>query len=696
MQNGDFKMEKLLYGAAYYDEYMPYERLDKDIEMMTRAGINVVRIGESTWGTFEPHDGVFDFSHLTKVIEAMGKAGISVIVGTPTYAIPTWMAKAHPEVIAETSHGRGMYGPRQNMDITNKDYLFYAERAIRKMMEKCLPYENVIGVQIDNETKAYDTAGANVQEGFVKYLKDKFNDNLDDMNAEFGLDYWSNRINSWEDFPDVRGTINGSLGGEFKKYQRKLAADFLMWQHDLVCEYKREDQFITHNTDFDWRGYSWGINPEVNTYEDAKAMSIVGVDIYHPSQDQLTGVEISFGGDVTRSLKNDNYLVLETEAQGFPQWLTYDGQLRLQAYSHLASGANMVEYWHWHSLHNGCETYWKGVLSHDFKENRAYRDCKVIGNEWANIGSHLINLKKKNHCAILVSNESLTALNWFPISENMKYNDVLMKVYRAMYEMGLECDFIWPENAAKKLSEYDLVVIPALYAASQELISSIREYVAEGGNIVASFKSFFADENVKVFSDETPHYMADVFGMSYSEFTYPDNVGLISGYGDLKCDGENAQEFMELLQPIDATSLIKYDHPSWRKYSAVTTNKYINGTAVYIGCDVSDKLLRRIFRMVAGELHIARSSDGALAGGVTVTDNHGFSELIKAIHDSPVIVKKGINDFGKEIVYYLNYSGKTASFIYEGTAGTDLLTGKEYSDMEKMELKPWNLAIVER
>jgi beta-galactosidase len=31
----------------------------------------------------------------------------------------------------------------------------------------------------------------------------------------FGLDYWSNRINSWEDFPSTIGTINGSLGSEF-------------------------------------------------------------------------------------------------------------------------------------------------------------------------------------------------------------------------------------------------------------------------------------------------------------------------------------------------------------------------------------------------------------------------------------------------------------------------------------------------
>lgn len=49
---------------------------------------------------------------------------------------------------------------------------------------------------------------------------------------------------------------------------------------------------------------------------------------------------------MTRSIRQDNYYVLETEAQGFSQWVPYDGQLRLQAFSHIASGANSVMYWH--------------------------------------------------------------------------------------------------------------------------------------------------------------------------------------------------------------------------------------------------------------------------------------------------------------------------------------------------------------
>ena len=87
-------MRELLYGAAYYDEYMPYERLEKDVAMMKKAGINTVRIAESTWSTCEPQEGVFDFSHVIRVMDAMEEAEINVIIGTPTYAVPTWMVKA--------------------------------------------------------------------------------------------------------------------------------------------------------------------------------------------------------------------------------------------------------------------------------------------------------------------------------------------------------------------------------------------------------------------------------------------------------------------------------------------------------------------------------------------------------------------------------------------------------------------------
>ena len=673
-------MKKLLYGAAYYDEYKPYDRLQQDVAMMKKAGINTVRIAESTWSTCEPQEGVFDFSHVERVMDAMEEAGINVIIGTPTYAIPTWMVKSHPDVMAETVKGRGIYGARQIMDITHPVYRFYAERVIRKLMECTAHRKCVIGFQVDNETKYYGTAGKNVQEKFVKYLRRKFNNDLDAMNHEFGLDYWSNRINAWEDFPDVRGTINGSLGAEFEKFQRTLVDEFLSWQADIVNEYRREDQFITHNFDFEWRGYSYGVQPDVNHYHAAKALTIAGTDIYHPTQDDLTGAEIAFGGDMTRSLKRDNYLVLETEAQGYPGWTPYKGQLRLQAYSHLASGANSVMYWHWHSIHNSFETYWRGLLSHDMQENAPYREACIIGNEFFRLGSHLVNLKKKNDVAILVSNEALTALKWFGIEataagdNGIGYNDVVRWLYDALFKMNIECDFVWPES--DNLDQYKAIFVPALYAAPDELLEKLKQYTANGGTLVATFKTAFANENVKVSHEMQPHILSNCFGISYQQFTFPKNTGLsgsiINGIAKGADEEAEAKVFMELLMPQEAEVLASYDHYNWKEYAAITKNHYRKGTAIYIGCMTDDNTLKAV-----------------------LTEAFNSAEVEIPEYSWPVIVRKGTNDLGKCVRYILNYSAEEQNVVYHGADGTELFSEESVQDGESITVLPWNLKIVE-
>ena len=673
-------MKELLYGAAYYDEYMPYDRLQQDVAMMKKAGINTVRIAESTWSTCEPQEGVFDFSHVERVMDAMEEAGINVIIGTPTYAIPTWMVKSHPDVMAETVKGRGIYGARQIMDITHPVYRFYAERVIRKLMECTAHRKCVIGFQVDNETKYYGTAGKNVQEKFVKYLRKKFNNDLDAMNHEFGLDYWSNRINAWEDFPDVRGTINGSLGAEFEKFQRTLVDEFLSWQADIVNEYRREDQFITHNFDFEWRGYSYGVQPDVNHYHAAKALTIAGTDIYHPTQDDLTGAEIAFGGDMTRSLKRDNYLVLETEAQGYPGWTPYKGQIRLQAYSHLANGANSVMYWHWHSIHNSFETYWRGLLSHDMQENAPYREACIIGNEFSRLGSHLVNLKKKNEVAILVSNEALTALKWFGIEataagdHGIGYNDVVRWLYDTLFKMNVECDFVWPES--DNLDQYKAIFVPALYAAPDELLEKLKQYTANGGTLVATFKTAFANENVKVSHEMQPHILSNCFGISYQQFTFPKNTGLsgsiINGTAKDSDEKAEAKVFMELLMPQEAEVLASYDHYNWKEYAAITKNHYGKGTAIYIGCMTDDNTLKAV-----------------------LTEALNSAEVEIPEYSWPVIVRKGINDLNKCVRYILNYSAEEQNVIYHGANGTELFSEESVQDGDTVTVLPWNLKIVE-
>jgi len=686
------KTDKLYFGAAYYSEYLPYDRVEKDMEMMEKAGMNVIRIAESTWSTLEPQEGVYDFTHIDRMLNAAARHHISVIVGTPTYAVPTWLVKKYPDILAITQNGRERYGHRQNMDITNPDYLSHAERVIRVLMEHVKDVPHVIGYQLDNETKSYGTAGPRVQAMFVDYLKENFPD-INDFNHEFGLDYWSNRVNDWDDFPDVRGTINQSLAAEFCKFQHSLVTKFLSWQADIVREYKRDDQFITQNFDFDWTTHSIGYQSQVDQYDASRCMTVAGADIYHPSNEELTGAEITVCGNISRSLKKDNYLILETEAQGLTPWLPYPGQLRLQAYSHIANGSNSVMYWHWHSIHNAIESYWKGVLSHDFSENETYREAVVIGNEWNKIGSHLKNLKKENKIAIMLDNASLTGFTQFPLEKAGAngYNTVMRWFSDALYRLNIEYDMI--SSKERDFSSYECLIVPALYSAPESLLLELDSYVRNGGHLITTFRSGFSDEYLKIYPDMQPHILHECLGLHYDQFTHPHHVDIVPVQSNVMAAAQehfshpddsafsltsSACEWMELITCDTAVPVLKYSHPAYERYAAAAKNQYGNGSTLYFGTMFeNDELLESV---LLSFLH-----ETGFSGGDLSSDAPHY----------PLIVKRGINDSGKELCYYLNYSKDPVSVTHRGKDGIELVSETSIVCGDKIDLGGWGVAVVE-
>lgn len=662
---------EILFGSAYYLEYMPYDRLKEDIKMMKDAGMNTVRIAESTWSTLEPSNGKFDFTYIDKVLDIVEKEGMKVIIGTPTYAIPSWLSNKDSDVMVTTKQGQAKYGHRQIMNITNNTFRFYAERVIRKLIEHTAHIDCVIGFQIDNETKHYGIANEYVQKIFKEYLIERFK-TTENFNNTFGLAYWSNSISNWDDLPDMRGCINGGLASEFEKFQRTLAAQYLIWQSEIIKEYKRNDQFITHNFDFQWKkfgadiaqdGYSYGVQPDINHKEASEAVTIVGTDIYHPTQDDLTGAEIAFCGDEIRALKNDNYFVLECQAQAFKYWTPYPGQLRLHTYSHLASGANGVMYWNWHSIHNGYETYWKGLLSHDLESNPTYEEACILGKELKELSKDLINLKKKNKVALVIDNESLTAFKWFPIDRDLSYNDVVRWMYDSLYEMNIECDVVFAKDL--DISKYKVIVTPALYSTSEEVIYKLKSFVEDGGVLVSSFKSFVSDEHLSVYHHKQPHILYEAFGISYNQFTEP---------GKITLDGKKVEYWAELLNLEGAESLYKYEHKYWGKYSGITRNKFGKGHAYYVGCYTEKELLKEIYKKAMEDAELV--------------------DEIPAV-EWPIVIKNGENSLGKKLHYILHYSQENNELNCPYDNVNDILTDKVYKKGDVISLHDWDVIILE-
>ena len=665
-----YQFDKPLYGAAYYSEYTPTDRLDEDIRLMKEAGLTVVRVGESTWSLFEPQDGQFEFAWMDRILDAMHKAGIKVILGTPTYSIPSWLAKEHPEVLSQTTDGRqSYYGIRQNMDIYNPTYRQYCERIIRKMMEHFAQHPAIIGYQVDNEVEARNIDNPDYFEGFRDFIKTEFKGDLKELNRRWGLNYWGMNINRWEDFYDRKGVTNPSYKVWWERWNRKVTADFLNWQADIVNEYKRPDQFVMHCF------MPWF--PAIDQVEAFRQMEYPAINVYYNMQDQQDGQWIAYSCDYMRPVsRSHHFLITETNAQGTgwssrDQWPPYDGQLRQNMYAFLSGGANMVEYWHWATLHYGQETYWRGILGHDAQPNRVYREFQRGAKELERIGDRIVNIEKKNRVALLFSHDSHYGLEFMPYDRNDQYKVNMM--YEALYRQNIECDILPVDKPQMQdFSGYDLLIVPSLYVATDELLQKISDFVKQGGEVVMLYKSGYTDYDNAVRPVLAPGPLADACGFTYQEYSSINKLPLQAN--SIGAEDNTVSTWMEFLQLTTAQPLATVDHQFFGKWPCITENSYGKGHLIYIGTVPSKEILQKL---------IARAADRK---GIATTERQ---------YQFPVILRSGTNTKGKKLHYVFNYSYEPKTIAYPYADSRSLLDEQTLKKGQPISIEPWGVVIGE-
>jgi len=680
----DLDFKTILYGAAYYHEYMPYDRLEKDVALMKAAGFTVVRMGESTWSLWEPEDGRFDYAWMDRVVDAMGKAGIKVILGTPTYSVPAWMGHQHPEILARKINGslaglQNSYGMRANMDTDSPAYRYYAERLIRHIVAHYKDNPTVIGWQIDNETSSYDASNADVFIGFQHYLEKKFG-TPENLSKAWFLNYWGQDLHTWEDLPTRDAAQSTGYKLEWTRWSQMRVTDFLRWQSVLVRECSSPRQFVT--TDF-----AGAMHSDVNEGDVARSLDVSAVNIYHWSpQDQYDGAGQSLQADFIRSLKRSNFLVTETNAQT-TDWSSsflyppYDGQLREDAYTHISNGANMVEYWHWASIHANQETYWKGILAHDLEPNRVYIEASKTAHELQRIGPRLVNLRIRNDVAILWSRDSMNAINDMPFAADKQwsaggakadYATLVRQIHRSLYDLNVGSDFVFPET--EDFSKYKLLIIPALYVADDDLLRRISDYVKKGGHVLVTFKSGFTNENTAVRATMAPGPLREALGFHYQEFSNLAQPLALKDDPYHAGTDNKVSYWAEFLQLDTAKAVAYYDHPFFGRWPAITSNRFGAGEAIYEGTYLSDKLQTEVLRSALSELDLIGPDQ----------------QLPAKLH-----AQSGVNGFDRPVHFYFNYSGAEITFKYPHNAGTDLLTAHPVAPGQRVTLPPWDLEIVE-
>lgn len=677
----------VLYGAAYYPEYMPYDRVDKDVALMKAAGLNVVRMGESTWSLWEPEEGHFEYAWMDRAVDALGQAGIKVILGTPTYSIPAWMAQEHPEILAQKLNPApyggppitGVYGMRQNMDTDSPAYRFYAQRLIRHIVAHYKDNPTVIGWQIDNETSSYNADNHDVFVGFQHYLEKKFG-SPEALSKAWFLNYWGQDIHTWEDLPTRDGAQSTGYKLEWTRWSQLRVTNFLRWQAGLVRQCASPRQFVT--TDF-----AGMLRPDVNAEAIAQFLDIPAVNIYHGTQDRFNGSEQSLQEDFTRSLRHSNFLVTETNAQttGWSsafQFPPYDGQLREDVYTHLSNGADMVEYWHWASIPANQETYWKGILSHDLEPDRAYGEVRRTAHELEKIGPQLVGLKIHNQVAILWSRDSMNAISFMPFTSSGEqwsddppaadYTSLVKQIHHSLYDLNVGTDFIFPSTPT--FSGYKLLIVPALYISDDALLQRISDYVKNGGHVVMTFKSGFCNDNSAVRWVLAPGPLREAAGFSYQEFSSLEHPLALKGDPFHVGAANKVEYWAEFLLPEHARALAYYDHPFFGRWPAITENDFGSGSLLYEGTYLSDNLQTAVLRHAIEQAGLEGSDQ----------------ELPPSVH-----VQGGTNRLGRRVRYYFNYSGAQVNITYTHADGKDLLSGNTVPRGSRLALHPWDLAIVE-
>ncbi|GAA2934817.1 beta-galactosidase [Microbacterium luteolum] len=588
-------------GTAYYNEYLPDpSRLTTDLRLMVEAGITCIRVGESVWSTWEPRDGEFDLEWLAPVLDGAAAHGIDVILGTPTYAVPPWLSRLHPELAVVRKDGSSVpWGGRQEVDFTSEVFRGYAERVIRAVLGRYGRHPAVIGVQVDNEAGLHLIHNAHVVARFRRWVAERYGD-VETLNREWGLAYWSHRISDWDELWAPAGNTTPAYDLAWRRFQAELTAEFIGWQAGIARELVADDTVLTTCIAYQ--------RPAMDDVAVGAHLDIASGNAYYLAQDSLDYEREWAGGqwyaddvpqlilsaDRMRATRQAPFLVTETGAASIgAASLTrppYDGQLAQAAWLLVARGARLVSYWHWHTLHSGAEVHWGGILGHDLQPGRVYDEIAEIGRQFAVASGWLADAVPDADIGIVYAHDSEWMMAFEPplaapggAPDRGSYARIVGAFGRAAIDAGLQVEYVNERqltDAGELLSRYPTLIAAGLIAASDRTLEILAEYARLGGRLVVGPRTGYADDQGRMRAVTAPAVLGPLAGVAYREFAAPPTPVPLERDGTVV--GE-ARGWIDALEPDQADVLLGYRHPHYGRWAAVTRRSVGEGTITVVG-----------------------------------------------------------------------------------------------------------------
>jgi beta-galactosidase len=571
-------------GFAYYPEHWPQSRWETDAKLMKQGGFNVVRLAEFAWAFMEPEEGVFDFAWLDKSLGILRRNGVSAILCTPTAVMPAWVARKYPETLATQKDGRRMvWGVRKNNCFTSGAYRLLSQRITRAMAEHYKNTPNVIGWQTDNEFGGPVCFCNSCHVEFQNWLKAKYK-TLDKLNRALGTHFWGHTYRDWSEIqiPDDESSHNPSLCLDWSRFNSWLNVRF---QHEQV-EILREvcpHHFATHNF--------MGLFNTLDYYDLAEDLDHVSWDNYPVWGKPEIHYGAGMAADVMRGLKRKNFWIMEQTA-GPGGWGSFGrnprpGEIRKVAYQQLAHGADGQLWFRWRTCTAGREQYWHGILGHDGRPLRRYREAAQVAREYHKLAKDLAGTTIRTKVAIIYDYESQWALRIQPAFGENNPHVAMHRYYNALLRAGVNVDMIRP---TEDFSHYKVILAPDLYILPDSVATALNEFVKNGGVLLADCRTGVKDETSLCHDRTLPGLLSKALGITIEEYEalsgdmeYP-VIGMRAVAGRF-----SARHYADWVTADSAEVLAGFETWHMKKFAALTRNRFGKGAGYYVGAVIKEE-----------------------------------------------------------------------------------------------------------
>lgn len=576
----DLTPPRLLLGAAWYPEQWPESRWESDLELMQKAHIHLVRLGEFAWDRMEPQEGHYDLDWLERAIDLAGKHGIYVVLGTPNKCPPEWMIEKYPEVLATPEGYHSANIAPGSFNFSSEKYRQFV-RAIDEQLARRFGHNpHVIAWQLGNEiaTPSYDDG---TRRAFQSWLKERY-ETLDELNERWHTDYHGSMYTDWSQIPLGSDTGYPALLINWHRFVTDTWRSFEKNEVDAIRPYADPRQRITTNL--------MGWNDRFNQYEVMKELDFAAWDDPLGKRgDFYDPVENGARNDLARGLKRQNFWVMEST---FGSNIA-KGEMRAAIWADIGHGADTVSYWQWRDALNGNEEYHRGqIVNADGTPAPIYDEMARTGSEFDMAAHALAGTAVHARMAIVYSYDSRWALEWQRNGKEPPFNFVeeLLSYYRALHEMGNSIDIVSPQD---DLAQYKLVVAPGMQLMSAADAANLKGYVKNGGNLVLGERSGMLDDDASRWPELQPGPLHSMLGGSVAQyFALPKPVPVSGNWGDAEASAYAEQ--LHLDNP-DTQVLMRFGkYNGWLDgQPAVITRKVGKGSITYFGVWPDPETMKR-------------------------------------------------------------------------------------------------------